>query len=102
TVFMESNPLLFQADVNAGVFQLAIFSEQQNYTPDYLMALNALNYLVLHGGKAIVNSFATQDDLSPFGALFTGDTNGPAVNLTAYSTGITNPLALTNQSYSFY
>jgi hypothetical protein len=99
SVTVASSTADFQAKISVpGAYDLGIFSAQTNYGPDYTAALAALATYVQAGGKAIVDSWFTPagSDITPFGATPTGDVNGPAVNLTAFSSGIANPMALTN------
>jgi len=100
TTTVATSPLDFAAKIALpGVYQLGIFSAQESYSPDYSTALAALaTFVQSSGGKAIVDSWFTPkgSDITPFGATPTGDVNGPAVNLTAFTSGIVNPVALTN------
>jgi hypothetical protein len=98
TVTVASSPTDFATKIAGGTFQLGIFSAQEAYGPDYSSAFAALASFVAKGGKAIVDSWFTPlgSDITPFGATPTGDVNGPAVNLSAFNGGITNPVALTN------
>ncbi len=88
----------FATDIATGTYQLGIFSAQKSYSPDYTAALAALTTFVHGGGKAIVDSWFTSaaSDLAGFDATFTGNINGPGVHMTGFSSGVTNPVALTN------
>jgi PEP-CTERM motif len=101
TVTQVSDPTVFATQIATGNYQLGIFSAQQRYGPNYSAALAALASFVQgpSQGKAIVDSWFTPlgSDLAPFGATLTGDVNGPAVNLSDFSAGITNPMAISNQ-----
>jgi hypothetical protein len=108
TVTMATSPADFATKISSPGFDLGIFSAQENYGADYTTALSDLATFVQNGGTAIVDSWATfaGSDLTPFGGTPTGDSNGPAVNLTAINGGIANPLALSNPpspytAYSF-
>jgi len=99
TVTVATSPTDFAAKIaTPGAYQLGIFSAQETYGSDYSTALAALATFVQGGGKAIVDSWFTSagSDITPFGATPTGDINGPAVNLTAFTGGISNPVVLTN------
>jgi hypothetical protein len=100
TVTVASSPTDFATKIATGTYKLGIFAAQEAYGTDYSAALAALASFVqgpLHG-KAIVDSWFTPlgSDITPFGATPTGDVNGPAVNLSAFNSGIANPVALTN------
>lgn len=100
TITTTNSPTVFATDIaTPGAYQLGIFSAQEAYGTDYSAALTALHTFVLGGGKAIVDSWFTPGytpDIAQFGADATGDVNGPAVNMTGYNSGVTNPVGLTN------
>ena len=116
TFTQVSSPAAFQTAIATGLYQLGIYSTQLVFDtdgkgnfippPDDTSALAALAAFVqTKSGKAIVNTpinFGTApDSYAAFGADFdSGKTFPPPdplpVNLTAFNSGITNPLNLTN------
>ena len=106
-VTVATSPTNFATLISGGTYNLGIFSAQVAYDATYSAAFAALATFVQGGGKAIVASWFTPlgADIAPFGADYTGKTNGPFMNLTGFNSGVTNPLvALTNPSppYSTY
>jgi hypothetical protein len=112
TTTVASSPLDFATKIASGTYNLGIFSQQlfadfaNPYTNanDYTTALTALATYVQGGGKAIVDTWnpGSFDYVSAFGADYTGDNNGPAVNMTAFNTGVTNPVNLSNPGWSTF
>jgi len=98
TLTVATSPTDFATKIAGGTYNLGIFSAQESYGPDYSAALAALGTFVAGGGNAIVDSWFTPQgaDLAPFDAAFTGNVNGPAVNMSAFHSGVSNPVALTN------
>ena len=98
TITVATSPTDFATKIASGTYNLGIFSAQFNYGPDYSAALVALGTFVAGGGNAIVDSWFTPSgaDIAPFDAAFTGNVNGPAVNMSAFNSGVTNPVAITN------
>ena len=100
TITLASSPADFATKIASGTYNLGIFSAQIAYAPDYSAALAALAAFVVGGGNAIVDDWSTASgvDIKAFGASFTGHINGPAVNMTSFNAGVTNPVAITNPS----
>ena len=98
TVTVATSPTDFATKITSGTYQLGIFSAQETYGSAYSAALAALATFVAGGGLAIVDSWFTSmpGDISPFGADFTGDTNGTSIILTAFNSGVANPVSITN------
>jgi hypothetical protein len=99
TIALASSPADFNTKIASGTYNLGIFSAQEAFAPDYSAALAALAAFVVGGGNAIVDDwFTSGTDIAAFGASFTSHINGPAVNMTSFNAGVTNPVAITNPS----
>jgi hypothetical protein len=111
TTTVASSPLDFAAKIASGSYDLGIFSQQvfadfaNPYTngTDFSTALSALATFVSSGGKAIVDTWnpniLPSSYVSAFGANYTGATNEPAVSMTSFNSGVTNPVSLSNPGY---
>jgi hypothetical protein len=111
TVTVATSPLDFAAKISVpGAFQLGVFSQQYysdfanpyTNTNDYTQALTALATYVKGGGKAIVDTWSPDgfNYVGAFGADYTGDINGKALNMTAFNSGVSSPVALSNPGYA--
>jgi len=98
TTVTASSAADFTTNLTSGGYSLAIFSLQnQVVAPDDFIALGDLQNFVASGGRAIVDVFEGSGlDISGFGANYTGDINGPAATMTAFNSGVTNPVSLSN------
>lgn len=116
TFTQVSSPAAFQTAITSGLYTLGIYSTQFVFdtdgsgnpipAPNDTSALAALAAFVqTKGGKAIVNTpinfGVAPDSYAAFGAGFDSGTTFPPPNpldvtLTAFNSGITNPLVLTN------
>jgi hypothetical protein len=112
TTTVASSPLDFAAKIATGSYDLGIFSQQfyadfsnpYTNTNDFSTALSALATFVSGGGKAIVDTWNPDGPnyVSAFGADYTGNFNEPAVNMTGFNSGVTNPVNLSNPGYATF
>jgi len=106
TVTVATSPLDFATKIAGGTYDLGIFSQQyyadfaNPYTNsnDFSTALTALETFVAGGGKAIVDTWSPGSStyVSAFGADYTGNINGPAVNMSGFNSGVSNPVTVSN------